>query len=306
MEHSTLDHAPAAGADPGPGKIAETGVTFDDVLLIPRRSDVLPAAADVATRLTRELEIRLPLVSAPMDTVTEAQLAVALAQEGGLGVIHKNLTIEDQAREVEKVKRSASGVILDPVTLGPSETVGAARDAMARYNVSGFPVVEGGSAGARTRGKVLGILTRRDLKWTQSDDALVRDVMTGENLVTATPDTTLEDANRILSENKVEKLLLVDGDFNLAGLITRRDIDRLSQFPSAVTDPRGRLLCGAAIGARQLERAEALIAAGPTSSPSIRPTATPSACSRLSARSRRPSRSRSSAATSRPRRARAT
>jgi len=266
MERSTttLDSATAAEAAQthAPGKIAETGVTFDDVLLIPRRSNVLPAQADVSTRLTRELEIRLPLVSAPMDTVTEAQLAVALAQEGGLGVILKNLSIEDQAREVEKVKRSASGVIVDPVTLGPSETVGAARDAMARYNVSGFPVVEGGSAGARTRGKVLGILTRRDLKWTESDDALVRDVMTSENLVTAPPSATLEDANRILSENKVEKLLLVDGDFNLAGLITRRDIDRLSQFPSAVTDPRGRLLCGAAVGARQIERAEALIAAG--------------------------------------------
>jgi IMP dehydrogenase len=243
-------------------KIIETGVTFDDVLLIPRRSEILPADADVSAPLTRGIRLRIPLVSAPMDTVTEAQLAIALAQEGGIGIIHKNMPVEAQAREVDKVKRSASGVIVDPVTLGPEETVGLAKAAMAQYNVSGFPVVEGGAAGVRAGGKVLGILTRRDLKWTQSDDALVRDVMTSENLVTAPPDTTLEDANRILSQNKVEKLLLVDDGFQLVGLITRRDIDRLSQFPNAMTDSRGRLLCGAAIGARQIERAEALISAG--------------------------------------------
>ena len=243
-------------------KIIESGVTFDDVLLIPRRSEILPADADVSTPLTRGVRLRIPLVSAPMDTVTEASLAIALAQEGGIGIVHKNLSVEAQAREIDKVKRSASGVIVDPVTLGPEETVGAARAAMAQYNVSGFPVVEGGSAGARNRGRVLGILTRRDLKWTQTDNALVGDVMTRENLVTASPDTTLEDANRILSQNKVEKLLLVDPDFQLAGLITRRDIDRLSQFPNAVTDQRGRLRCGGAIGAGQLERAEALVNAG--------------------------------------------
>jgi len=243
-------------------KIIGMGVTFDDVLLIPRRSEVLPADADTAANFTRDIRLRIPLVSAPMDTVTEASLAIALAQEGGIGIIHKNLPVEAQAREVDKVKRSASGVIVDPVTLGPSESVRDAKAAMHRYNVSGFPVVEGGSRGARAQGKVVGILTRRDLKWTRSDDAPVRDVMTSENLVTATPDTTLEDANRILSENKVEKLLLVDKDFNLAGLITRRDIDRLSQFPNAVTDTRGRLLCGAAIGAGQTDRAAALIEAG--------------------------------------------
>jgi len=243
-------------------KIVETGVTFDDVLLIPRRSEILPADADPSSNLTRDIRLRIPLVSAPMDTVTEAQLAIALAQEGGIGIIHKNLPVEAQAREVDKVKRSASGVIVDPVTLGPSETIGAAKAAMARHNVSGFPVVEGGSAGARAQGRLVGILTRRDLKWTHGDDSPVRDVMTSESLVTASPNTTLEDANRILSQNKVEKLLLVDDDYNLAGLITRRDIDRLSQFPSAVTDSRGRLLCGGAVGAGQLERAAALVSAG--------------------------------------------
>ena len=243
-------------------RIVETGVTFDDVLLIPRQSEILPAEADTSARLTRSLSLRIPLISAPMDTVTEASLAIALAQEGGIGIIHKNLPLEVQAREVDKVKRSASGVIVDPVTLGPDDSVADAMLAMSRYNVSGFPVVEGGSAETRATGKLLGILTRRDLKWTQSKEARVRDVMTSEQLVTAPAGTTLEEANRVLSENKVEKLLLVDDCYHLAGLITRRDIDRLSQFPSAVTDDRGRLLCGGAVGARQLDRAAALIDAG--------------------------------------------
>ncbi len=248
-------------APPPETRIIGDGITFDDVLLCPRRSEVLPADADTSTRLTNDIQLNIPLISAPMDTVTESGLAVALAQEGGVGVIHKNLSTESQAREVDKVKRSASGVITDPVTLGPLDTVGDARRAMARFNVSGFPVVEDGSAGLRTKGKVLGILTRRDLKFTENDQTSVKDVMTGANLVTAPPECTLEEANLILNRNKVEKLLLADGAGNLAGLITRRDIDRLSQFPRACTDERGRLRCGAAVGVRQFERVEALLAA---------------------------------------------
>jgi len=242
-------------------KIIAEGVTFDDVLLLPRRSSVLPSQADLRTRLTRSIDLNIPLVSAPMDTVTESALAIALAQEGGIGVIHKNLPIEAQAREVEKVKRSASGVITDPVTLGPNDRVGDAKRAMLKFHVSGFPVTEDGSVGLRTKGRVLGILTRRDLTFTEDDDARVEDVMTTRNLVTAPADCTLEQANRILNQNKVEKLILLDERGHLAGLITRRDIDRLSQFPRACVDSRGRLRCGAAVGVNQLERVEALIAA---------------------------------------------
>ncbi|MEC9373005.1 MAG: IMP dehydrogenase, partial [Planctomycetota bacterium] len=235
-------------------KFVGEGITFDDVLLIPRRSGVIPSQADTSTRLTRNVRINIPLLSAPMDTVTESALAIALAQEGGIGVIHKNLPPEAQAREVDKVKRSASGVITDPVTLGPDDTVGDARRAMARHHVSGFPVTEDGSAGLRTKGKVLGILTRRDLKFTEDDSTPVRAVMTSKGLVTAPKDCTLEQANQILNKNKVEKLILLDDRGNLAGLITRRDIDRLSQFPEACTDGRGRLRCGAAIGVNQYDR----------------------------------------------------
>lgn len=244
-----------------PEKIIQTGITFDDVLILPAASAVLPGDADTTTRLTRTISLRIPLISAPMDTVTEAALAIALAQEGGVGVVHKNLSVETQAREIQKVKRSASGVILDPVTLGPDQTVGDARRAMHQYNVSGFPVVEGGGRGARAGGKVLGILTRRDLSFTEDESTPVRDVMTKDNLVTAPGGAKLEEATRILNRNKVEKLLLVDDNFNLAGLITRRDIDRMSQFPNACTDDRGRLRCGGAVGVHQYERIEALIGA---------------------------------------------
>jgi len=242
-------------------KIVCTGITFDDVLILPRRSDVLPSRVDTSTRLTRSIRLNIPLLSAPMDTVTESALAIALAQEGGLGVIHKNLAVEAQAREVQKVKRSASGVIIDPVTLGPGDTIEQARSAMQRYNVSGFPVVEGGRAGERIKGKVLGILTRRDLSFTGAQDRPVSEVMTSENLVTAKAGATLEEANAILNRNKVEKLILLDESGGLAGLITRRDIDRLSQFPQACTDQQGRLRCGAAVGVHQYDRVEALIGA---------------------------------------------
>ncbi|MGP1272200.1 MAG: IMP dehydrogenase [Phycisphaerales bacterium] len=254
---------PAWKADPF-AKIAHEGITFDDVLLVPRRSGVVPSETDVTSRLTPTIPLRIPLISAPMDTVTESALAIALAQEGGIGIIHKNLSPETQAREVTKVKRSANGIIVDPITLGPDDTVGRARELMRRHHVSGFPITDSGSADIRHegKGKVLGILTRRDLKFVDDPETPVGRVMTATGLVTASPQTTLAEAEVILNRNKVEKLLLVEGDMTLAGLITMRDIERLSQFPRANTDERGRLRCGAAVGVRQFERVEALIAAG--------------------------------------------
>src|SRR5688572_17120701 len=258
-------------------KIVHDGITFDDVLLIPSRSDFVPAQADTHTRLTRGIELHIPLISAPMDTVTEAALAIALAQEGGIGIIHKNLSIENQAREVEKVKRSENGVIVDPITLPPNATIATARRVMREYNVSGIPIVEGGdektigrrdhirSAPGGHDGRPLrlvGIMTRRDLKFQEDDNRTIGDVMTKENLVTAPEETTLEEAERILYEAKVEKLLLVDNQGNLAGLITMRDIDKLHQFPNSCKDKRGRLRVGAATGVRDFARVEALIDAG--------------------------------------------
>lgn len=251
-------------------KIVQDAITFDDVLLIPARSDFIPADADTHTRLTRNIEINIPLISAPMDTVTEAALAIALAQEGGIGIIHKNLSIENQAREVEKVKRSENGIITDPITLTPAATIGECRRIMKEYNVSGIPIVE--DDGPRsTNGvrnlrdgkppKVLGIMTRRDLKFQEDDTRKVGEVMTKENLVTANENTSLEDAERILYKSKVEKLLLVDKESRLAGLITMRDIDKLHQFPAACKDKRGRLRVGGATGVRDFARVEALIAA---------------------------------------------
>lgn len=242
-------------------KIVGEGITFDDVLLLPRASNVVPVDADTSARLTRKISLNIPLISAPMDTVTESALAIALAQEGGIGIIHRNLPIEAQALEVTKVKRSANGVIEDPITLGPKETVGRALSLMREHHVSGFPVTDDGHTALRTKGKVLGILTRRDLKFVEDESTPVERVMTARNLVTAAPGTTLEEATKILNKNKVEKLLLVDESGNLAGLITHRDIDRLSQFPLANTDARGRLRCGAACGVDAYDRVEALIAA---------------------------------------------
>ncbi|MCC6322570.1 MAG: IMP dehydrogenase [Phycisphaerales bacterium] len=252
----------ASGADVASHKILYDGLTFDDVLLLPRASNVMPADADTSTRLTPTIRLKIPLVSAPMDTVTESALAIALAQEGGIGIIHRNLPIEAQAREVSKVKRSANGVIVDPITLGPTDTVGRARQLMREHHLSGFPVThDGGGDNLRTRGKVVGILTRRDLKFVENENTPVQEVMTREGLVTAPPGTTLEEAERIINKNKVEKLLLVNRDGTLAGLITQRDIDRLGQFPKANTDARGRLRCGAACGVDQYERVEAVLAA---------------------------------------------
>ncbi|MBL1217533.1 MAG: IMP dehydrogenase [Planctomycetes bacterium] len=237
-------------------RIHSEGITFDDVLLVPRRSDVLPADADTSTNLTRTIKINIPLLSAPMDTVTESALAIALAQEGGIGIIHRNMAIEAQAREVHKVKRSENGVITDPITLSPDQSVSDALALMAENNVSGFPVTADGSG----HGKVVGILTRRDLKFLETPSAKVADVMTSEHLITAQSDTTLEQANEILSKGKVEKLLLVNSDGGLFGLITIRDIDNLSQHPQACKDERGRLRVGAAVGVNQIERVAALVA----------------------------------------------
>lgn len=234
-------------------KIVGEGITFDDVLLIPARSDFVPAEADTSSRLTRRIPLNIPIVSAAMDTVTESALAIALAQEGGIGIIHKNLSIEAQKREVIKVKRSENGIILDPVTLAPDMSVAKAREVMQEQNVSGIPIVEGG--------KLAGILTRRDLKFLADDSVPIRQVMTKENLVTGPAETTLEEAKKILQKHKVEKLLLVDKEGRLAGLITMRDIDRVQQFPSAVRDSRGRLRVGAAVGVRDHDRVRALIEA---------------------------------------------
>ena len=236
-------------------KIISDGITFDDVLLLPARSDFLPGDADTRTRLTRNITLNIPLLSAPMDTVTESSLAIGLAQEGGLGVIHKNLSVEAQVREVVKVKRSANGVILDPQTLGPDAPVEAARRLMLEQNISGVPITDDGTP----HGKVVGILTRRDMKFIEDPEAIVRVMMTRENLVTGPPNTTLEQAEQVLSKNKVEKLLLVDDDHTLRGLITMRDIDKLQSFPDACRDGRGRLRVGAAVGVRQLDRVGALI-----------------------------------------------
>src|SRR5436190_2502157 len=252
-------------------KIVSDGITFDDVLLIPAYSDFVPSDADTRTRLTRNIELNIPLISAPMDTVTESALAIALAQEGGIGIIHKNLSLENQAREVEKVKRSENGVIVDPITLPPTATIATARRVMREYNVSGIPIVEGGEgSGARVQGsgdgkmrplKLVGIMTRRDLKFQEDDNRKIGDVMTKENLVTAPEETTLDDAERILYKAKVEKLLLIDGEQRLVGMITMRDIDKLHQFPNACKDKRGRLRVGAATGVKDFERVEALIKA---------------------------------------------
>ncbi|MDP6541581.1 MAG: IMP dehydrogenase, partial [Phycisphaerales bacterium] len=235
-------------------KITE-GITFDDVLLVPRYSEVTPDKADTSTRLTRNISLNIPLISAPMDTVTESALAIALAQEGGIGIVHKNLPPEMQALEVAKVKRSENGVITDPVTLGPEDSVGKALTLMEEQNVSGFPVTLDGTGD----GEVVGILTRRDMKFVDSSNQLVGEFMTSKNLVTAPVDTSLEKAESILTRARVEKLLIVDESNKLRGLITMRDIDNIRHHPLACRDERGRLRVGAAVGVEQYERVEALI-----------------------------------------------
>ena len=235
--------------------ISYQGLTFDDVLLEPRYSQVVPAEVEVGTRLTERIRLNIPVLSSPMDTVTESAMAIALAQEGGLGVIHKNMSIGRQTEEVEIVKRSANGIIFDPETLPPEETVGRAQEIMNQYNVSGVPITT-------ADGHLEGILTRRDLRFLEDRTLPVGDVMTREHLVTATGTVSLEEAEKILMEKKVEKLLLVDEDFRLTGLITIKDIDMMRRFPSACKDGQGRLRVGAAVGVHDYERAGSLIKKG--------------------------------------------
>lgn len=232
-----------------------TGLTFDDVLLVPGYADFLPSDADVRTRLTRELALNIPIVSSAMDTVTEWRTAVTMAREGGLGVIHKNLTPEEQAREVLKVKRVESGMILDPVTVGPKQTLVEALELMRRHDISGLPVVE--------NGKPVGILTSRDIRFEKNRDQPVEKLMTRE-LVTAPPGVTQERARELLHQHRIEKLLVVGDDGTLAGLITIKDLLQAERFPNAIKDEHGRLKVGAAIGVGpdRVERAAALVAAG--------------------------------------------
>ncbi len=236
-----------------------TALTFDDILLVPRHSTVLPAQVDVSTQLTRDIRLNVPLLSAAMDTVTESEMAIAMAQQGGLGIIHKNLPIEHQASEVDRVKRSESGMIVNPITLSPTARIHEALELMRRYRISGVPITDDGSK----EGRLVGILTNRDLRFETNVDRPVAEVMTRERLFTVPVGTTLDQAREILHHAKVEKLLVVDQDYRLKGLITVKDIQKALKYPNACKDTLGRLRCGAAVGiARDTEqRAEALVAA---------------------------------------------
>ena len=236
-----------------------TALTFDDVLLVPRHSDVLPNQVDVSTRLTRNIRLNVPIASAAMDTVTESSLAIAMAQHGGIGVIHKNLSIEEQASEVDRVKRSESGMIVNPITLSPTNRIYEALDLMKKFSISGVPITEDGSK----EGRLVGILTNRDLRFETNISRPIADVMTRENLITVPVGTTLDAAREILHKHKVEKLLVVDRDYRLKGLITVKDIQKAVKYPNASKDSLGRLRCGAAIGVARdtMERADALVAA---------------------------------------------
>jgi IMP dehydrogenase len=237
-----------------PEDLKEVGVTFDDVLLVPQYSETVPSEVDLATKLTRRITLNIPFMSAPMDTVTESKMAIALAQEGGVGVIHKNMDIASQAEEVEQVKRSANGIIKNPATVDVSVNVSAVRDIMEAHNVSGVPVLKGK--------KLAGVVTKRDLRFIENWDAPVYDVMTKENLVTAKGHVTLEEAEKILMVNKVEKLLLVDDANELTGLITIRDVDMMRRYPNACKDQEGRLRVGASVGVHDYDRIAELIAKG--------------------------------------------
>ncbi len=230
------------------------GLTFDDVLLLPQKSEVLPAEVNIQTRFSKNVRINVPISAAAMDTVTEAKMAIAMAQVGGIGVIHKNLSIEQQAEEIDKVKRSESGMIVDPITIKPEAKIYEALAIMGKYKISGIPVVN-------EFGKLVGIITNRDLRFEKDMDKKVSELMTKENLITVPVGTTLEDAEKILHVNRIEKLLVVDNDFNLKGLITVKDISKRKQFPNASKDKLGRLLVAAAVGVGKdtLERAKTLV-----------------------------------------------
>jgi IMP dehydrogenase len=234
-------------------KIVGEGITFDDVLLIPRWSEAVPTEIETSTRLTRSIRLNIPIVSAAMDTVTTSSLAIALAQEGGIGIVHKNMAPADQAREVTKVKRFEAGVIADPTCLPPTETVATARKVMRENNISGIPITAGG--------KLVGIVTSRDLRFQNDDSQQLADVMTKPPLITAKPGTGLEEAKNLLNRNKVEKLLIVDDEFHLRGLITMKDINKGQLHPTACKDNRGRLRVGAAVGVNDFDRAAALVEA---------------------------------------------
>jgi IMP dehydrogenase len=241
------------------GESFPTALTFDDILLVPQHSTVLPYQVDVSTQLTRRIRLNVPLVSAAMDTVTESRLAIAMAQHGGLGVIHKNQSIEEQASEVDRVKRSESGMIVDPITLSPSHRIYEALELMKKYRISGVPITDDGSK----EGRLVGILTNRDLRFETNVERPIADIMTREHLITVPVGTTLDAAREILHRHKVEKLLVVDREFRLKGLITVKDIQKAVKYPNASKDALGRLRCGAAIGIATdtIERAEALVAA---------------------------------------------
>ena len=238
-------------------KFVKEGLTFDDVLLIPRKSDVLPNSVSLETRLTNKIKLNIPLLSAAMDTVTESRLAIAMAREGGAGVIHKNMSIEKQMDEVERVKRSENGVIVNPFYLKADNYVYEADELMGKYKISGVPIVD-------DNGRLIGIITNRDMRFLTSHDMRIDEVMTRTNLITAPEGTTLEQAQEILRKCKVEKLPIVDKDFRLRGLITIKDIEKATKYPNAAKDEAGRLLCGAAIGvtADVVERAGALLSVG--------------------------------------------
>ncbi|MBO4456614.1 MAG: IMP dehydrogenase [Butyrivibrio sp.] len=235
------------------GQIIGEGITFDDVLLVPAYSQVIPGQVDVSTWLTKKIRLNIPMMSAGMDTVTEHRMAIAMARQGGIGIIHKNMSIEAQAEEVDKVKRSENGVITDPFSLSPEHTLADADSLMAKFRISGVPITEGR--------KLVGIITNRDLKFEKDFTQKIKDVMTSENLVTAKAGITLEEAKSILAKSKKEKLPLVDDDYNLVGLITIKDIEKTIKYPLAAKDDQGRLLCGAGVGisANCLDRVSALV-----------------------------------------------
>src|SRR5215470_9678357 len=237
------------------GTIPE-GLTFDDVLLLPGKSSILPGQADTRTCLSRRISLNIPIVAAAMDTVTDSRLAIAIARQGGIGFIHRNMSIERQAEEVDRVKRSESGMIVDPVTISPEMSVRQALEIMNKYKVSGLPVTRGP--------RLVGILTNRDLRFERNLEQPVDNIMTKDNLVTVPVGTTLEEAERLLQEHRIEKVLVVDKEFNLKGLITVKDIQKKLEFPNATKDEHGRLRVGAAIGATGdfLERAQELSRSG--------------------------------------------
>jgi IMP dehydrogenase len=234
-------------------KIIEEALTFDDVLLVPAHSKILPSESNVQTRLTRQIDLNIPIISAAMDTVTDSELAIAIAREGGIGIIHKNMTSTEQAAEVDRVKRSESGMILDPITLTPDQPIGEALRVMEHYKISGIPLVKGT--------QLIGIITNRDLRFEDNLERPISDLMTKDNLITAPEGTTLDHAKQILQKHRIEKLLIVDKKNNLKGLITVKDIQKKAKYPDACKDTHGRLRVGAAIGVGKtaLERAEILI-----------------------------------------------